>query len=347
MTNQVTDSGQAAIDSFAAIATSGQYSGEVIKAAFDAALSKTKTQADAELLKKTLKELGNQGALSGKYLTDAFSGVDSKIKGVKGALDDVKDETRDATSGFEDLGDEMERTGQSSKSTLGSLVSVMRELVEEVKKLKQGFSEAGEEAEKMASKASGGTGESDDGESDGNSKTRSWASIMAGRLSYQGRDDAAEILQQMIATGDVPSTPGGGGLNAAERWREAVVNEAISRADDIQAKYDELAKYQRDIAAGDVSAAKSLLERRHQFSELETDITSLISSAASLVNESKVGSQTASQNVSQVVNQPSATQGGVYTIKFDLGNGTVATGQFDSNGAQLLEQIAKVASVSR
>jgi TP901 family phage tail tape measure protein len=346
ITNKVTETGQKSADAFALVAGAGEQSAEVIRKAFDSALSEATTEADADYLKGKLDELAKEGVLSGKALRDAYKSVNKQIERLGDEFKKAGNKADDAKDDMAGLADEIENTSKRGTGSIGELVKVMQQLVEEVRKLKEGFKEAGDEAENMRNKADGN---SEDGGSDsrsgGGKKYRSTGSSVANRYRAQGRDDVAQILEENLAAGKYEHIfKGASGLSGYIRAWEAVKKSAEEEADAIKAKYDELARYQRDIAAGDVAAAKQLLAQRNRFADLEADLVGIVTQAANLVN-SAGSQQTGFQQPGQQVQQPPAD---VVTVRFDFGNGRLIDGQFNRADRQtLLDQLAEVASVTR
>ncbi|SEG12171.1 phage tail tape measure protein [Marinobacterium lutimaris] len=337
VTNQVTEGSKKATEAFVDIARSGEYSGAVIQQAFDAALSRTRTQADAELLKQTLKELGSEGTLSGKALTDAYQGADSQIKKLKTELDNTRGAARGATDEIEDLNREIEKTEKVGTGSIGELIKEIRKLVEEVGKLADGFKEAGDEAERMKERANRNSSNSDD--DDNEVINRPMRDQVADRLRAQGRGDAADLLLQNIAAGDVPSNTGIG-IDGWNRWWDQAQQQALKQADAVQGKYDELARYQRDIAAGDVKAAEALLAQRNRFADLEADLVGIVTQASNLVNSN----QGPLQQPGQQVQAPASNE---VVVKFDI-SGRQYPGRFEpSVASSLLDELEGLASVSR
>lgn len=360
LTNQLTASSKASTDAMATLAESGQYSSAVIQQALNKAISEATTAEDLSYLREKIQALGDDGRLAGDQMSDALAAVSKKTKSLADATDHVGDATNDAAAEADVLAKSMQDAGMAGQGSMTELINEIRSLVQEVGKLADGFKTAGDQAETMARKAAkatqgvadttgGATGTTVDSSADtatesGSKRSQSWVSKMAAKLRSQGRDDAAEILSEMIASGDTPTTPKGGGLDAAERWRTAVVNEALERADEVQRQYDQLAEYQRDIAAGDVAAAKELLARRNQFAELEADLVGIVTQAANLVNSSNQSSQTTLSQPGQQVQAPSANE---VTVKFDFGDRQIPVRTDSSNANALLSELAAVARVSR
>lgn len=295
----------------------GEEASDTIAAAFNAAFDKVTTSAGLDKLKASLRSAAQEGQISWaeyraelqrikeKY-AELESAAQASVAGQKRALGDLKQEAQATAKATSATATAASATGGATDTTMESSADTATE--------------------------------------SGSKRSRSWVSKMAAKLRSQGRDDAAEILSEMIASGDTPTTPKGGGLDAAERWRTAVVNEALARADEVQSQYDQLAEYQRDIAAGDVAAAKELLARRNQFAELEADLVGIVTQAANLVNSSNQSGQTTLSQPGQQVQAPSANE---VTVKFDFGDRQIPVRTDSANANALLSELASVARVSR
>ncbi|WP_027853501.1 tape measure protein [Marinobacterium litorale] len=345
LTNQITESSKTSTDAMVTLAESGEYSSEVITKALNKAIADTTTDKDLEYLREKVEQLGEEGGLAGKTMYQALDRVDEKAKDLAKSAKDAGDEAKDAASGTDDLAKSMEDAGKAGKGSMTDLLKEIRELVKEVGRLADGFKTAGDEAEKMKGKADGGSGDEDedddsgDDEKSGKRSQRSTSSTVASRLRAQGRDDAAEILLEKIAQGNVPQG-GFQGLAGYNRWWEMMQQSAIEEADKVQAKYDQLAQYQRDIAAGDVDAAKRLLAMRNTFAGLEADLVGIVTQASNLVNSQ----QAPQQQPGQQVQAPS-----VNTVRVEVvSGGKMATGIFEENEhSKFLDILEDIGQVTR
>lgn len=99
----ITQKGAEVIGAFSTIALSANATGQQITAAFTGAISKAKTQGEAEALIAILEEMGERGKVSASELETALAGVSDTLKALAG----------DADSAWSALGLEMEAvTGQ-------------------------------------------------------------------------------------------------------------------------------------------------------------------------------------------------------------------------------------------
>lgn len=335
VTNQITEKSRKATDAFGLIASEGKLSAAAISKSFEAAFNKAKTVSDLENLREKIEELGHSGKLSGDALRQQLSAVDDKAKVLKGTFDKAGSSVSTVAKEVKSLNSEIESTGTIGKGAIGDLIKEIRELVQEVGKLADGFKSAGDEAEKMAEKAA--TEQADSEASKG--KQRSMASQIAEQYRAQGRDDVAEILLQNQASGKNALPGAAYGLEGQKSYWERAKKLAEDAADAEKERYDELAKYQLAIAAGDKSQASYFLSVSNQFADLKADLVSMVAAASALVNGSP------QSNAGQQVIQPNAS---TVTIDFRIGGSPVASGDFSRTGAEeLISQLSSVASISK
>lgn len=288
----------------------GKEASDIIEAAFDKAFDRVTTKAGLDALKKSLRDAANEGQISwAEYrqelqrIQDKYADIEnaakSSINGQKQALKDLGNEAKSAASEIERANAAADRQGSESLDDGAAL------------------------------DRSGSTSQSQ----------RSMRDQVADILRSQGRGDAADILLQNVASGDVPSNTGIG-IDGWNRWWDQAQQQAIRQADQIQGRYDELARYQRDIAAGDVKSARELLAQRNRFADLEADLVGIVTQATNLVN----GQQSPLQQPGQQVQPPASNE---VVVKFDF-NGRQIPGSFTpSNANALLDELADIASVSR
>ncbi|WP_027853390.1 phage tail tape measure protein [Marinobacterium litorale] len=318
----ITSVGSSALQSFQTVreelertGVEGKEASAIIKAAFEKAFDQVSTTAGLDELKTQLREAAEDGVISwGEYRKE--------LQKIKEKYQEIEDAAKTSVDG--------------QKKALGDLKKEAGKAADEIKRAK--------DAANDENNTDGGNGDDEDDDSaddeeSGKRSRRSTSSTVANRLRAQGRDDAAEILLEKIAQGDVPQG-GFQGLAGYDRWWEMMQKSAIEEADKVQAKYDQLAQYQRDIAAGDVDAAKRLLAMRNTFADLEADLVGIVTQASNLVNSQ----QAPQQQPGQQVQAPRADE---VVVKFDF-NGRQFPGRFSSsNASELLDELAGIAEVTR
>jgi tape measure domain-containing protein len=367
VTGQITEQGQAAASAFETIVTSGKYSGEQIREAFDAALSKARTKADVEALIEVLKRAGKSGDLAGKLLRTSMEDARKKVKELEGdakqaanKVGDIGSEAKGAKGDLDDLGDAMEDSAKKGKGGFETLLKEIRELIKEVGNLAKEFQKAGDEAQKMGDKVPGKKpgGDDDGGSTPKSSSYVSAQSQLVNTLIRRGYAEAAQILSEKMARGETPEYEGSSfeGLN---NHYEALMADAIRESERLQEKRDEVARYQRAIAAGEVSAAKRWLAEREKFAEVQADLLSVTSAAAALVEQSKRANEEQKQTIAS--RNPAAPStpatsappprpskpDRVVRVELDLGVGRPVAGEFEPSAAEaLLQQLNTVRRIS-
>ena len=153
VTGTVTTQGQKSVEAFTAIAKAGTYSAEQIRLAFNNALSKTTTAADAQALKAALRDLRKEGKITGREYRDLFDSVTDRIKA-------LADETPKATQQVANLKETLAETSQQGSGDISNLTRSMQELSTTVKTLAGDYKAAALEAENLAEKGKGETGDS-------------------------------------------------------------------------------------------------------------------------------------------------------------------------------------------
>lgn len=201
--NKVTEQGQAAVDAFGLIVRDGYLASDQIREAFDNALSKTTTVADAKILKAAIKDLRKEGKLVGRDYQDAFSKINAKVK-------ELKTETPKAKKEVEDLNKALEKSDEDGSGYIGDLTEAMKELAKVVKALGEEYRKTTKEADKLAMaendrKKEKGSGCSGCSGCSGRSKGSGRSHRIPGRGSKQyydlmksGNTEAAAIFKELL-----------------------------------------------------------------------------------------------------------------------------------------------------
>lgn len=217
--NQVTEQGKAAAEAFALVGREGDLSSEQITDAFNRALSETTTVADAELLREKLKQLREDGKLTGREYQDAMRDVNAQIKKLKDGTSDASDETKQLNKEVENLNDVLEEGSKAGKGHIGELTTAMKELADVVKTLAGEYQNAAEHAENLKdqeARESGSRRSANVGSFGGNE----YYELMKG-----GNTEAAALFRQMAdAYGDTLE-----GLVLAPKYVEDVVNPELKK----------------------------------------------------------------------------------------------------------------------